>query len=161
MKVIILCGGFGSRLREETESRPKPMVEIGGRPILWHIMRTFAHYGHKEFILCLGYKGEVIKNYFLNYEPFNTDFSIDLKTGKDRWTSSKRFGYYWSMVAQGDRLLGLDGDGMLYLLRANPSEFEELDSIQVSDSTTWGHLAVAGNEIFIRELSGLKAYQWR
>ena len=82
MKVVILCGGFGTRLREETEYRPKPMVEIGGRPILWHIMKTFAKYGHKEFVLCLGYKSEVIKNYFLNFEQINSDFSIELKTGK-------------------------------------------------------------------------------
>ena len=67
MKVVILCGGLGTRLREETEYRPKPMVPIGGRPILWHIMKTYAHYGHKEFILCLGYKGEMIKDYFRNY----------------------------------------------------------------------------------------------
>lgn len=67
MKVVILCGGKGTRLREETEFRPKPMVPIGNRPILWHIMKTYAHYGHKEFILCLGYKGEMIKEYFRNY----------------------------------------------------------------------------------------------
>jgi glucose-1-phosphate cytidylyltransferase len=67
MKVVILCGGKGTRLREETEFRPKPMVPIGNRPILWHIMKTYAHYGHKEFILCLGYKGDMIKEYFRNY----------------------------------------------------------------------------------------------
>lgn len=67
MKVVILCGGKGTRLREETEYRPKPMVPIGNRPILWHIMKTYAHYGHKEFILCLGYKGEMIKEFFRNY----------------------------------------------------------------------------------------------
>ena len=67
MKVVILCGGKGTRLREETEFRPKPMVPIGNRPIVWHIMKTYAHYGHKEFILCLGYKGEIIKEYFRNY----------------------------------------------------------------------------------------------
>ena len=82
MKVVILCGGFGTRLREETESRPKPMVEIGGKPILWHIMKTFAHYGYTDFILCLGYKGDAIKNYFLNYERLNNDFTIDLATGQ-------------------------------------------------------------------------------
>lgn len=81
MKVVILCGGFGTRLREETELRPKPMVEIGGKPILWHIMKTFAHYGFKDFVLCLGYKGEVIKNYFLNYERLSNDFTIELGTG--------------------------------------------------------------------------------
>jgi glucose-1-phosphate cytidylyltransferase len=76
--VVILCGGLGMRLREETEFRPKPMVEVGGRPILWHIMRIYAHYGYTEFILCLGYKAEVIKDYFLNYEPMNNDFTIQL-----------------------------------------------------------------------------------
>ena len=67
MKVVILCGGKGTRLREETEFRPKPMLPIGDRPILWHIMKTYAHYGFKEFVLCLGYKGEMIKEYFRNY----------------------------------------------------------------------------------------------
>ncbi|MBF0479329.1 MAG: glucose-1-phosphate cytidylyltransferase [Candidatus Omnitrophica bacterium] len=80
MKVVILCGGQGMRLREETEVKPKPMVEIGGMPILWHIMKTYAHYGFKEFILCLGYKGEVIKNYFYNYEMLTNDFTIELGT---------------------------------------------------------------------------------
>lgn len=76
MQVVILCGGKGTRLREETELRPKPMVYIGDRPILWHIMKLYAHYGHNEFILCLGYKGEVIKNYFLNYQALTSDFTL-------------------------------------------------------------------------------------
>jgi glucose-1-phosphate cytidylyltransferase len=67
MKVVILCGGKGTRLREETEFRPKPMLPIGDRPILWHIMKTYSHYGFKQFVLCLGYKGEMIKEYFRNY----------------------------------------------------------------------------------------------
>jgi glucose-1-phosphate cytidylyltransferase len=78
VKVVILCGGLGTRLREETEFRPKPMVDIGGRPILWHIMKTYAHYGFREFVLCLGYRGNVIKEYFLNYEAMNNDFTICL-----------------------------------------------------------------------------------
>ncbi len=78
MKVVVLCGGLGTRLREETEFRPKPMVEIGGRPILWHIMKMYAHYGMREFILCLGYRGSMIKDYFLNYEAMNNDFRISL-----------------------------------------------------------------------------------
>ena len=78
MKVVILCGGLGTRLREETEFRPKPMVEVGGRPILWHIMKSYAHYGFREFVLCLGYRGNTIKEYFLNYEAMNNDFSIRL-----------------------------------------------------------------------------------
>ena len=78
LKVVILCGGLGTRLREETEFRPKPLVEIGGRPILWHIMKLYAHYGFRDFVLCLGYRGNMIKEYFLNYEAMNNDFTICL-----------------------------------------------------------------------------------
>ncbi len=78
MKVVILCGGLGTRLREETEFRPKPMVDIGGRPILWHIMKVYAHHGFRDFVLCLGYRGAMIKDYFLNYEAMNNDFTICL-----------------------------------------------------------------------------------
>jgi glucose-1-phosphate cytidylyltransferase len=78
MKVIILCGGLGTRLREETEFRPKPMVNIGTKPILWHIMKLYAHYGLTDFVLCLGYKGEMIKEYFYHYEFLNNDFTLQL-----------------------------------------------------------------------------------
>src|SRR5438128_7366339 len=78
MKVVIFCGGLGTRLREETEFRPKPMVPIGERPILWHIMKTYAHYGHKDFVLCLGYKGDVIKEYFRNYHWNTSDVTLRL-----------------------------------------------------------------------------------
>ena len=78
MKVVILCGGRGTRLREETEIRPKPLVEVGNRPILWHIMKIYSHYGFNDFVLCLGYKGDLIKDYFLNYEAMNNDFTINL-----------------------------------------------------------------------------------
>jgi glucose-1-phosphate cytidylyltransferase len=77
MKVVLFCGGFGMRLREYSDSIPKPMVEIGYRPILWHIMKYYAYFGHKDFILCLGYRGDVIKNYFLNYnECVSNDFVL-------------------------------------------------------------------------------------
>ena len=82
MKVVLLAGGLGSRLAEETELRPKPMVEIGGKPILWHIMKHYAHYGHKEFYVALGYKGEYIKRYFLDYLSLNGSMSINLASGK-------------------------------------------------------------------------------
>ena len=84
MKVVILCGGFGTRLREETEYRPKPMVNIGNKPTLWHIMKIYSYYGFKDFILCLGYKGDIIKEYFYNYEILNSDITIEL--GKNNHT---------------------------------------------------------------------------
>lgn len=76
--VFVLCGGLGTRLREETEVRPKPMVPVGNRPIVWHIMRTYAHHGFRRFVLCLGYKSEVVKSYFLNYASMNSDFTVEL-----------------------------------------------------------------------------------
>src|SRR5947207_968168 len=78
MKAVILAGGLGTRLSEETVVRPKPMVEIGDKPILWHIMKIFSTYGHHDFIVCLGYKGYVIKEYFLNYAMHNSDVTVDL-----------------------------------------------------------------------------------
>jgi glucose-1-phosphate cytidylyltransferase len=82
MKVCILAGGFGTRLSEETNIIPKPMVEIGGKPILWHIMKLYSHYGFNDFIICLGYKGYVIKEYFANYFLHQSDITFDLKNNK-------------------------------------------------------------------------------
>jgi glucose-1-phosphate cytidylyltransferase len=76
MKVVLLAGGLGTRLREETDIKPKPMVEVGLRPILWHIMKIYSHFGHHEFIICSGYKSEVIKNWFANYQVLNSDFTV-------------------------------------------------------------------------------------
>ena len=82
MKVVILAGGLGTRLSEETSIKPKPMVEIGGKPILWHIMKIYSHYGFNEFIICLGYKGYLIKEYFANYFIHQSDITVDLKNNK-------------------------------------------------------------------------------
>jgi glucose-1-phosphate cytidylyltransferase len=82
VKVVILAGGLGTRLSEETMVKPKPMVEIGGKPMLWHIMNIYRHYGFQEFVVALGYKGEIIKEYFLDYYHHQSDLTIDLKTGK-------------------------------------------------------------------------------
>ena len=83
-QVVILCGGEGTRMREETEFKPKALVEIGGRPILWHLMRIYYRWGYRRFVIALGYKGEHIKDYFLNYQSRESDFTLDLKTGKVR-----------------------------------------------------------------------------
>lgn len=82
MEAVILAGGLGSRISEETYLRPKPMVMVGDKPILWHIMQKFSKHGISEFIICLGYKGEVIKEYFLNFQTFNSDFRIETKSGR-------------------------------------------------------------------------------
>jgi glucose-1-phosphate cytidylyltransferase len=82
MKVVILCGGKGTRLREETEFKPKPLVNVGGSPILWHIMKIYSHYGYNNFVLCLGYKGHMIKDYFINFVERQQDVTINLKSGK-------------------------------------------------------------------------------
>jgi len=80
LKVVILAGGMGTRLAEETSVRPKPMVEVGGKPILWHIMKIYSHYGINDFVICCGYKGYVIKEYFANYFLHNSDVTFDMKT---------------------------------------------------------------------------------
>src|SRR5258706_15524633 len=82
MKVVILAGGIGTRLAEETEIKPKPMIEIGGQPLLWHIMRYYSHHGFKEFFVAVGYRGEVIKRFFLDYSSLSGNLSVDLKRGK-------------------------------------------------------------------------------
>lgn len=81
MKVVILAGGYGTRIRDVADDIPKPMIPIGPYPILWHIMKSYAHFGHKEFIVCLGYKGQVIKDFFLNYEAYTRDFTISFGSG--------------------------------------------------------------------------------
>jgi glucose-1-phosphate cytidylyltransferase len=82
MKVVILAGGLGTRLTEETTIRPKPMIEIGGKPILWHIMKIYEHYGYEDFIICLGYKGNFIKEYFINYYLYNSDITVEVGSNK-------------------------------------------------------------------------------
>lgn len=82
MKIVILCGGFGTRIRDVADNVPKPMITIGGRPILWHIMRYYAHWDQRQFVLCLGYQGQAIKNYFLNYEPLLNDL---YESGRAPW----------------------------------------------------------------------------
>ena len=102
MKVIILAGGFGTRLSEYTDLIPKPMVKIGGKPILWHIMNTYASYGHKEFHLALGYKAEVVKEYFLNYHSLNSDFTVSLANGTVKSHEIKSIDWEVTLVDTGE-----------------------------------------------------------
>lgn len=105
MKVILLAGGFGTRLAEYTDVIPKPMLPVGGKPILWHIMQTYAHFGHKDFYVALGYKAEMVKDYFLNYRALNADFTVDLASGAV--TSHQQDSVDWRVT-----LVNTGGDSM-------------------------------------------------
>ena len=107
MKVIILCGGLGTRLSEETQLKPKPMVEIGGKPILWHIMKIYQGYNFNEFTLALGYKGEVIKDFFINYKESSNDLVLNVKTGKLKYLTDISEDWNISLIDTGkDTLTG-------------------------------------------------------
>jgi glucose-1-phosphate cytidylyltransferase len=107
VKVVILAGGLGTRLSEETGTRPKPMVEIGEKPILWHIMKTYSHYGFNDFVICLGYKGYMIKEYFANYAMHNSDVTLDMRNGSTDVHSSTTEPWRVTLVDTGaDTLTG-------------------------------------------------------
>lgn len=101
MKAVILAGGLGTRIAEESDYKPKPMVEVGGRPLLWHIMKSYAHYGIKDFVICLGYKGYVIKEFFFNYYRHTADLSIDLSTGEHKVLNSQSEDWRVTLVDTG------------------------------------------------------------
>ncbi len=101
MKAVILAGGLGTRIAEESDTKPKPMVEIGGKPLLWHIMKTYAHHGVNEFVICLGYKGYLIKEFFFNYYRHMSDMSIDLRNGEHRILNSQAEDWRVTLVDTG------------------------------------------------------------
>jgi glucose-1-phosphate cytidylyltransferase len=170
--VVILCGGRGTRLREETEYRPKPMVEVGGRPVVWHIMRIYAHHGFKRFLLCLGYKGFMIKEYFLNYRAIANDVTLRLgqnpsitfadeadevdwtvtlaDTGLDTMTGArvKRVARY----LQGDTFMLTYGDGLAdidvgALLRFHRENGKLVTVTGVRPPSRFGEMHVTGNVV--------------
>ena len=101
MKVVLLAGGFGTRLSEYTDAIPKPMVEIGGKPIIWHIMKRYAEYGYKDFVIALGYKADVIKNYFASYHLGQNDYTVNLSTGKTLMSASGGLDWNVTLVDTG------------------------------------------------------------
>jgi glucose-1-phosphate cytidylyltransferase len=105
MKTVILCGGLGSRIAEETQLKPKPMVEIGGRPILWHVMKVYERYGFKDFALALGYKSEVIKDYFLNYHARQSDLTVQLQTGVVKYSNPTAENWNVSLMNTGAKTM--------------------------------------------------------
>ena len=171
MKVVILCGGKGTRMREETEYRPKPMVEVGGKPVLWHIMKRYAHFGHDQFVLCLGYRGNYIKEYFLNYEAMNSDCTIVLgarhgisyhgahgesnfqvtlaDTGEETMTGGriKRIAKYIDdeifLLTYGDGLCDVDINKVLEFHRAHG---KLMTVTSVRPSSRFGILEIAGDD---------------
>ena len=98
MQVVILCGGLGTRLRQETEFKPKPMVSIGGKPLLWHLMKYYCHFGIREFVLTLGYRGDVIRNYFANYEILNNDCTLELGSSSGAQLHSEPSETHWRVT---------------------------------------------------------------
>src|SRR4051812_651095 len=104
-KVVLLCGGMGTRMREETEYRPKPMVEVGGRPLLWHIMKNYAAHGLTDFVCCLGYRGAMIKQYFLDYHALRSDLTISLGTGSVEYTTREREDWTVALVDTGEDVM--------------------------------------------------------
>ncbi len=169
MQAVILCGGLGTRLREETEFKPKPMVEIGGRPILWHIMRHYRQYGVRDFVLCLGYKGDAIRDYFLNYKNYNQDLAIDLESGRIESLGGNGKASDWRVVmaetgdntqtgsrlkkalrhVKGDRFFATYGDGVadvdLAKLLAYHEQNEQLATVTaVHPSSRFGELSIDG-----------------
>ncbi len=155
-KVVILCGGMGTRLREETEYKPKPLVEVGGKPILWHIMKHYSHYGFKEFILCLGYKGEMIKNYFLNYQTQHNNFTIALKTGTVALHSSDEEDWNITCVDTGQESLTGKRLKLIQPFIGNDEEFMVTYGDGVSDVNIKELLAFHKQKAKIGTITGIK-----
>jgi glucose-1-phosphate cytidylyltransferase len=167
MHAVILCGGQGTRLREETEFKPKPMVAIGGRPILWHILSHYRAYGIRDFVLCLGYRGDVIRDYFLNFRHHNCDIRVDLGDGTVTVLAEERVDWRVTLVdtggdamtgarirrackhVHGDRFLATYGDGvsdvdLRALISFHSSEGKKATVTAVRPPSRFGELLVDG-----------------
>jgi glucose-1-phosphate cytidylyltransferase len=184
MKVVIFAGGYGTRIMEESAKIPKPMVSIGDKPILWHIMKSYAAYGHKEFIICLGYKGYVIKEYFANYYLHNSDIRIEATSGKIEYLRSQSEDWSISLIDTGeDTMTGgrlrrvapyleddetfllTYGDGLCRIdmheqIRFHESHGKIATILAVRPSGRFGALALSGTEVrnFIEKPRGDGSY---
>jgi glucose-1-phosphate cytidylyltransferase len=138
--VLVLCGGLGTRLKEETEVRPKPMVPVGEHPILWHIMHSYGRYGFKRFVLCLGYKAEVIKSYFLSYSQLNSDFTVDLATA-DTTVHSVDHDLDWKVTLADTGALTMTGARVARAAEKYLGDAEHL-AVTYGDGLTDANLAV-------------------
>ena len=172
MQVVILCGGLGTRLREETEFRPKPMVDIGDRPILWHVMKIYSYYGYKDFILTLGYKGEMIKDYFCHYEIMNNDVTIELGKPESMHIHNSHDEVGWKITlaetgkkalkgsrikqvekyVQGDTFMLTYGDGVSdidinKLIEFHHSHGKMVTLTGINPISQFGELKVEGNQV--------------
>lgn len=172
MQVVILCGGFGTRLREETEFRPKPMVNIGNRPILWHVMKIYSYYGYKDFVLTLGYKGEMIKDYFCHYEIMNNDVTLELGKPESMHIHNSHDEVGWKITlaetgkkalkgsrikqvekyVQGDSFMLTYGDGVSdidinKLIEFHHSHGKMVTLTGINPGSQFGELKVEGNQV--------------
>ena len=148
MKTVILAGGLGTRLSEETKLKPKPMIEIGGKPILWHIMKIFSHFGYDEFVICCGYKGEVIKNYFKNFsEPWSielVDTGLETMTGGRIKKVEKFLGNQSFFLTYGDDLKAVD---ISKLLKFHNEQKKLVTLTAVQPPGRFGILGINGNNV--------------
>ena len=169
MKVVLLAGGLGTRIAEETETKPKPMVEIGQRPLLWHIMKHYAHFGFKEFVVALGYRGEYVKRYFLDYCTVNSNLTVNLANGRTHYDVEQSEDWLIDLIDTGDstqtagRLKRLGqhltdtfmltyGDGVSNINLANLLAFHrshgKLATLSaVRPPTRFGHLTIEGSQV--------------
>jgi glucose-1-phosphate cytidylyltransferase len=170
MKVILLAGGFGTRISEFTGLIPKPMIQIGGKPILWHIMKSYANFGHKDFYVALGYKSEVVKEYFYNYRALNSDFTVDLGNGQIKSHENDKVDWKVTLVDTGEktmtggrvkRLKDFIGDETCLLTYGDGLSNIDIDSLMkfhkshgklvtvtaVRPSARFGELDIEGNKV--------------
>lgn len=184
MQVVILAGGFGTRISEESSQRPKPMIEVGGKPILWHIMKIYSHYGYNDFIICLGYKGHMIKEYFLNFSIHNSDVTVDFRKN-NQLTFHQKISDPWKITMvdtgaetmtggrikrvadfiDGDKFMMTYGDGVANINIHNLADFHAKHGKLVTVTAAqpmgrYGSLNLSGNQVMSFHEKTVKDSSW-